>query len=269
MKTIVITGSSRGIGLGLAQSFLDRNCQVVISGSTVESTNLARDRLQAKYPESKIFALACDVRKYAELKQLWEQSKAHFGTIDIWINNAGVSHSRLPVWKQEVTEIDRVIEINLTGAIYGCKVAIAGMLEQGFGAVYNLEGSGSDGGKIANFTLYGTTKYAIRFLTESLVQETKGTKVLVGAISPGMVITDLLLGTTDNNSEPTKRKQVRTVLNILADRVETVSPWLVDRVLANNKNGTRIAWLTKAKAAYRFLTAPFNKRDFFADLKEE
>ncbi len=269
MKTIVITGSSRGIGFGLAETFLSRSCQVVVSGSTAESTALAFNKLKNKYPEAKIYSLACDVRKYEELKQLWHKSKEHFGTIDIWINNAGVTHDRLTVWQQEVTEIDRVIDTNLVGSIYGCKVAIAGMLEQGFGAVYNLEGSGSDGGKIANFTLYGTTKYAIRFLTESLTEEVKGTKVIVGAISPGMVITDLLLKTSEKGIEPTKRKQVRTILNILADRIETVSPWLVDRILANNKNGTRIAWLTKAKAAYRFLTAPFNQRDFFANSKEE
>ena len=268
MKTIVITGSSRGIGFGLAETFLSRNCQVIVSGSNTDSTTSAFNKLKNKYPEENIFALACNVRKYEEVKQLWDKSKEHFGTVDIWINNAGVTHSRVPVWEHEPTEIERVIDTNLIGAVYGCKVASAGMLQQGFGAVYNLEGSGSDGGKIANFTLYGTTKYAIRFLTESLAEETKGTKVLVGAISPGMVITDLLLGTTDKDIEPAKRKQVRRILNILADRVETVSPWLVDRVLANNKNGTRIAWLTKTKAAYRFLTSPFNQRDFFADSKE-
>ncbi len=269
MKTIVVTGSSRGIGCGLAEAFLARNCQVIVSGSTAASTSFAFDRLKSKYPEKQIFALACDVRKYEEVEELWHKSKDRFGNIDIWINNAGVTHSRVPVWGHEPTEIDRVIDTNLTGTIYGAKVAIEGMLKQGFGSVYNLEGSGSDGGKIANFTLYGTTKYAIRFLTESLAAETKGTKVLVGAISPGIVVTDLLVGTTDKEVDPGRSKQIKTILNILADRVETVSPWLVDRVLANNKNGVRIAWLTKPKIAYRFLTSPFNKRDLFANFKNE
>lgn len=265
MKTIVITGSSRGIGCGLAESFLERGHRVTISGSTAASTSFTGDRLKNKYPEERIFTLACDVRKYDEVKQLWDESKQHFGNIDIWINNAGVSQDRLPVWEQEISEIDRVINTNLIGSIYGSKVAISGMLKQGFGAVYNLEGSGSSGQRTVNFTLYETSKSAIRFLTESLVLETKETNILVGAISPGILMTDLLLR-TQAKMQPERRKVVRKILNILADRVETVSPWLVERILANNKTGNRIVWLTKQKAAYRFLMSNFNKRDLFADL---
>ena len=55
-------------------------------------------------------------------------------------------------------------------------------------------------------------------------------------------------------------------LNILGDKVETVTPWLVDRILIADKTGAKVAWLTTPKAFWRFLTAGFNKRDLFSDI---
>lgn len=262
MKTIVITGSTRGIGLGLADAFLASGCAVAISGRTDASLESALAKLSAKHSPERVLAVKSDVRQFEQMQALWNQAKERFGRIDIWINNAGITQPRVPVWQMAPDEIQEIIDINLTGAIYGAKAAIAGMLEQGFGALYNMEGSGSDGGKIANLSLYGTSKYGIRFLTESLVLETRGMPVIVGALSPGMVTTDLLVGQYDRNSQDWQR--VKRIFNILADRVETVTPWLAARVLANDTHGARIAWLTKSKAIGRFLAAPFSQRDLFA-----
>ncbi len=80
-----------------------------------------------------------------------------------------------------------------------------------------------------------------------------------------MVITDLLVG-GDHTGEEWERK--KRIYNILADRVETVVPFLAEKVLANEKHGARIAWLTTGKSFVRFLKAPFAKRDLFTDEDE-
>ena len=127
-----------------------------------------------------------------------------------------------------------------------------------------MEGEGSNGTIRKNLTLYGTTKYGVRYLTNSLVEETKGTAIIVGSLSPGIVVTDLITEQL-NRRQDAARERTQRLLNILADRVETVAPWLVNRILANTNSGVRIAWLTKSKALKRFLAAPFQKRDLFAD----
>ncbi|NJM90624.1 MAG: SDR family oxidoreductase [Hydrococcus sp. RU_2_2] len=251
MKTIVITGGTRGIGYGLADAFLALDCNVAISGRNAKSLEMSIEKLADKYSPQKIRGYVADVRHFEQVQALWDKAKADFGKIDIWINNAAMTHPRFPLWEQTPETLAAVVETNLIGTMYGAKVAITGMLAQGFGAFYNLEGSGSSGTKVENLTLYGTTKYGIRFLTESLVQEMQGTPIVVGAISPGIVVTDLITGQY-NEQQVELWERSKRVLNILADRVETVTPWLAEQILANQKTGIRIAWLTKAKAIRRF-----------------
>jgi NAD(P)-dependent dehydrogenase (short-subunit alcohol dehydrogenase family) len=260
MKTVVITGSTRGIGYGLADSFLSLGCAVVVSGRTPAGVEKAVAELSAKHEADHVFGHSCDVTDYEQVQALWDAAQARFGTIDIWINNAGIAHPDRSFWDHSPERIKAVVDTNLVGSMYGSKVALRGMLEQGFGSLYNMEGLGSDGRKERHSTLYGCTKYGIRYLTESLVQETQGTPVLVGALSPGMVVTDFLLR---RGRSPEDWERVKRILNILADRVETVTPWLAQRVLANDKTGVRISWLTRRKVIGRFLVAPFRKRDLF------
>jgi NAD(P)-dependent dehydrogenase (short-subunit alcohol dehydrogenase family) len=263
MKSIVIAGATRGIGYGLADAFLERDCRVAICGRNAKSLETAIEKLSDKYSSQKIRGYLADVRNFEQVQALWDKAKAEFGQIDIWINNAALTHPRFPLWEQAPETLAAVVETNLIGTMYGAKVAIAEMLAQGFGAVYNLEGSGSSGTKVENLTLYGTTKYGVRYLTESLVEETQGTPIIVGAISPGIVVTDLITGQySEQQAELWERS--KKVLNILADRVETVTPWLAEQILANQKTGVRIAWLTRAKAIQRFLGASFSKRNLFA-----
>ena len=85
--------------------------------------------------------------------------------------------------------------------------------------------------------------------------------MIVGAISPGMVMTDLILEGLDQSDPDWPR--AKRIFNILADRVETVTPWIARRVLANEKSGARINWLTSMKAFRRFALSPFRQRNLF------
>ena len=261
MKIVVITGSTRGIGHGLADSFLALGCGVVISGRTVKVIEEVRADLSLRYGAERVFGHPCDVTDFEQVEALWNKAQGHFGNVDIWINNAGISHAQMEFWKHTPEEIRAVVQTNLMGMMHGCVVALQGMLEQGFGSIYNMQGLGSDGRQMKGLTLYGSTKYGVAYLTTGLVKETKGTAVVVGSLSPGMVVTDLL--TSQYQERPEEWEQAKRIFNILADRVETVTPWLAERVLANKKSGARIEWLNGRKMAWRFLSAPFRKRDLF------
>jgi NAD(P)-dependent dehydrogenase (short-subunit alcohol dehydrogenase family) len=261
MKVIVITGSSRGIGYGLADSFLDRGHAVIVSGRGQETTQLATEKLAEKYRDEKIVGQPCDVREPEQVQNLWDSAQEHFGKVDIWINNAGVANLMKEVWRLTAEEIDRVIRTTLSGAIYGSVVALRGMLQQGFGSLYFMEGMGSDGRKLPGLTIYGTTKYGLHYYIESVVKETQDTPIIVGSISPGMVLTGMLEEQYQENPEELER--AKRVFNLLADRVETVTPWLAERILTNEKKGTQIVWLTKRKLVGRMISSVFRKRKLF------
>jgi NAD(P)-dependent dehydrogenase (short-subunit alcohol dehydrogenase family) len=261
MKTIVITGSTRGIGFGLADAFLTRGCQVVVNGRSPTSVEKALAELSRAHDAVRIQGQAGDVSNLADMERLWQTAVNHFGRVDVWINNAGVGHPMQPVWQLVPEKVKQVVDIDLLGVLYGTRVAIRGMLQQGSGHLYNMEGFGSDGRTRAGISVYGSTKRALRFLTESLVKEVKGTPVKVSALSPGIVITDFL--TEQYKDDPDGFVEAKRIFNILGDRVETVTPWLADKVLANETSGARFAWLTPGLVLWRFATARFNQRELF------
>ncbi len=263
MKIVVITGSTRGIGHGLADAFLKRGCAVTVSGRTPAAVEGAVARLAGRHAADSILGHPCDVTRFAQVQGLWDAAQTHFGRVDVWINNAGLAHPQVNFWENPAERIQAVLQTNLIGAMYGAKVALTGMLAQGHGALYNMEGLGSDGRKQDGLTLYGTTKAGLRYLTDGLVKETQGTPVLVGALQPGMVLTDLV--TDQFEGRPEDWERAKGIFNIIADRVETVAPWLAQKVLENSRHGARIKWLTRTKLIARFLSAPFRRRDLFTE----
>jgi NAD(P)-dependent dehydrogenase (short-subunit alcohol dehydrogenase family) len=261
MKSIVITGSTSGIGFGLADAFLARNCAVTISGRSQMNLDEAYRTLAAKRDKSQILAYLCDVSHYDEVQGLWNAAMERFGRIDVWINNAGAGHRETPIWDYSREMIDKLVAANVTGALYGLNVASKGMIQQGFGSIYNMEGLGSSGPVIKGLALYSATKSALASLTTATAKEVAGTPIIVGGLRPGMVATKLITGQYEGH--PEEWRHVERIFNILSDRVETVTPWLADKILSNKKNGIRIQWLSRSKVILRFLQSPFHKRTIF------
>ena len=268
MKTIVITGSTRGIGLGLAREFLKRGCKVMLSGRNKETLDKELGNLGRDFGAEKVFGTTCDVGVYESVQALWDAAAAKFGAIDIWINNAGINTPSMPLWELPARDIAAVVTTNLTGTLYGCKVALEAMRRQGFGQIYTFEGHGSDDRKIAGLAPYGATKRAVRYLTQCLQLEAKATPVMIGTISPGIVLTDLILGQLKCDSKDKREKNIK-IFNILADTVETVTPWIARQVLENTRPNAKIAWLTTPKVLLRFLLAGFKKRNLFEQISFE
>lgn len=259
MKSIVITGGTRGIGLGLARGFLERSCFVTISGKTQESVERVLHEL-APF-NGKMQAVVADVRKRGDMELLLETAVTSFGTLDIWVNNAGITHEDRKVWELDENTVEDVLDSNVLGVIHGTVVPFLAMREQGGGKIYNMEGLGSDGFIIDGMSIYGTTKSALRYFTRAFANEAKDSPVLIGSLSPGMVVTDLLRETVGDDSAESRKK--RKFYNMMADDVETVTEFLCEKMLTGSGGSQRIQWLTKPKIFFRMLTAPFRKRDLF------
>ena len=257
----VVTGSTRGLGFALAEELLKHGCRVTVSGRAAASVQDAVERLGA-YGQG-VQGLACDVTDPGQVQALWEAAARRWGRVDLWINNAGIPQEYLPAWELEPEAMDRLLRTNLLGTIHGSRAAMRGMLAQGGGAIYNLEGWGSDGKRRGGLTVYGTSKCAIRYFTLALADEAAGTPVLVGTLSPGMMVTGFLTGPMGRMS-PGEARRLRGIVNLLGDRPQTVARHLVPRILSNRRHRARLAWLTGARVMGRLLTAGLRRRDLFA-----
>ena len=264
MKTVVITGSTRGIGRGLAENFLARGCAVMISGRQQAAVDAVVAELASRYGVDKVAGKACEVTVAEQLQGLWDEAVARFASVDVWINNAGISVPRKPLHETDPLDISRIVDINLAGLLLANSVALRGMLGQGSGQIWNMEGFGSGGQVQPGMCAYGATKRAVNYINKALQKEIKGTGVQVCTLSPGIVVTDLLLGDYDTTSPEWEKS--KKIFNILGDKVETVTPYLVEGILKADKSGAKVAWLTSGKAFRRFMTAGFNKRDLFTEL---
>ncbi len=266
MKSVVITGSTRGIGRGLAEQFLARGCRVMVSGRSQAAVDEVVVQLAQQAGDDRVAGLACEITDPVQLQALWDAAVQRFGTVDVWINNAGISLPRKPLAETDPAHIEQVIQVNLTGLLLANRVALRGMTQQGSGQIWNMEGFGSGGQVQPGMSVYGASKRAVNYLNKALQKELGDSGVQVCTLSPGIVVTDLLLGDYDTSSAQWEKS--KKIFNILGDTVETVTPFLVDGILKADRSGARVAWLTGGKAFRRFMTAGFNKRDLFAHLEQ-
>jgi NAD(P)-dependent dehydrogenase (short-subunit alcohol dehydrogenase family) len=261
MANVVVTGSTRGIGLGLVKEFRKRGHSVVVSSRGQAAVDRGVAEVTAAPGSGKVIGVACDVSQADQVQALWNAAAAQLGQIDIWINNAGLAGPRRNVANLSLDEMKPVIDANIWGMIWGTRVPLAGMTAQGSGKIFNFEGFGSDGMSAPGLTIYGTTKSALRYFTKSVNKEIAGSPVILGTISPGIVVTDLL--TEAKDEDPARWEKTKRLYNILADTVETVAPYLVEQVLAVNGPRPAIRWMTNGKAAWRFFRSLVKKRDLF------
>ena len=268
MKTAVITGSTRGLGLEMAKRFRAAGWNLVLNGVNSERLDKAVEALRALPGAGAVEGCRGSVESAEELQALADFARERFGTVEIWINNAGVNQPMKPVWELSQQEIDAILNIDLRGAVLGSRLAVGLMERQPEGGfVYNLEGYGSNDAMMLGLNMYGTSKRAVTHFTVALAKELeeRGSRVKAGRLSPGIMITDFTvkaLGGKESIALPEKTKKV---YNILGDYPDVVAEHLVKGMLANTKNNAHIEWLTSGKAAWRFMTAAFRKRDFFAE----
>lgn len=265
MKTVVVTGSARGFGYALVELFRKRNFNVVLCDVNEKSLEEAKKKLEEIQSEGKILAYKTDITKEEDIQNLIDETLKEVGSIDIWINNAGVNQTNKPIWEVETDVIDRLIDIDLKGTILCSKLIAKVMTKQKYGQIYNVEGHGSNDATITGLSVYGTSKRAVTYFTEALAHECEELKtgILVGKITPGIMITNFIHTSLGDGEQINLDEKTKKVYNILGDYPETIAEFMVDKIINNKKNNVKLTWLTNKRAAWRFMSAGFNKRDFF------
>lgn len=266
-QSVVITGSTQGLGFGYALEFLRRGHNVIVSGRAQSSVDAAVARLAAEVPgaATRLAGLACDVSQLSAVQALWDFAKQRFGRVDIWLNNAGFARTGARFAENTPQEIEAMVRANVIGSINAAQVAIAGMQAQGGGKLYlTLGGGGASGRVVPGMTVYSTTKRAVKYLADCLVKERREAKdesILVGTISPGVNITEGMLRELRAVPAAARAKAIKQ-LNFIGEHVETTTPWIVERILRESRQGNDITWLTSGRLAKRAFATMFGgKRD--------
>ena len=268
MKTVVITGSTRGLGFEMAKSFRRYGWNVMLNGVNEQRLEAAKEALGKAEGSGEIAGLRASVSSSDELIPFADHVKEKFGNVDIWINNAGINQPMKALWELTSDEINSLIDIDLRGAVIGSKVAVQLMQDQPDGGfIYNTEGYGSNDAMMLGFNMYGTSKRAVTHFTVALAKELEERQinVKVGRLSPGMVITDFLTHAMDGEQKIILPEKTKKFYNIMADYPDVVAEFLVKSMIGNRKNNAHIQWLTTPKVAARFITSGFHKRDLFKD----
>jgi 3-oxoacyl-[acyl-carrier protein] reductase len=189
-RTVLITGSTRGIGLETAAQFLKNGDQGVIFSREKQHVEEARERLLGFGKKEALLSLVGDVRKQRDVERIVKQSLKRFGRIDVLINNAGVGVYR-KIEKTTEEEWDHIIDTNLKGTFLFLRQIIPLMKRQGRGIIVNVSsGLGVEG--MANFSAYCASKFGVVGLTKALTDELSDSFIRIYAVLPGAVDTSLL-----------------------------------------------------------------------------
>jgi 3-hydroxybutyrate dehydrogenase len=198
-KTALVTGSTSGIGLGIAEKLAAQGANVILNGfGEVEEPQALVTQAGAAHGV-RVGYHGADMSKPAEIEAMMAYAKAEFGGVDILVNNAGIQF----VAKVEdfpVEKWDAILAINLSSAFHTMRLAIPGMREKNWGRVINLasaHGLVASAGKSA----YVAAKHGLVGLTKSGALETATTGVTVNAICPGWVLTPLVQKQIDARAE--------------------------------------------------------------------
>lgn len=189
MKTVLITGASRGIGRAIACAFAREGYQLVINCSKSETELLAlKQELTASF-HTDILASVGDVSDYSYVERLFADASRHFGGVDIVINNAGISHIGL-LHDMSIDEWNHIVGVNLTSVFSTCKLAIPYMVRQKSGKIINISSVWGNVGASCEVA-YSACKGGINSFTRALAKELAPSNIQVNAIACGVIDTQM------------------------------------------------------------------------------
>jgi NAD(P)-dependent dehydrogenase (short-subunit alcohol dehydrogenase family) len=190
-QVVLVSGGSRGIGRAIAQGFVERGAQVIVTGARDESAREGCAAVAAAVNQAAHAPTprACDVADPRQIDELVRWSLAEFGRIDTLVNVAGVNR-RKPVLEVTEEDYDFILDINLKGAFLLSQAVGRHMVERGQGSQIQIASLNTDR-PLKNVAPYAMSKAAVGEMTRSLAIEWGGRGVRVNALAPGFILTDL------------------------------------------------------------------------------
>jgi 3-oxoacyl-[acyl-carrier protein] reductase len=190
-KTAIVTGGGRGIGKAIARAFASEGALLVLAARSLHELEATAAELRLT-SGVRCIVQRCDVSNPGEVQALVERAHAESGRVDVLVNNAGIYGPIGPLVDNDPDAWRRAMEVNLLGTVYGTRAVLPLMREQGGGRIINLGGAGIGGASITpRISAYATSKAAVVQFTESIAKEVVEWKVLVNAIAPGAVTTEI------------------------------------------------------------------------------
>lgn len=197
-KNIFVTGSSRGIGLAIAHKFAKLGANVVLN-----SRGEISEELLAEFSNYgvKVVPISGDVSDFADAKRMVDQAIAELGSVDVLVNNAGITQDTLML-KMTEEDFEKVIKINLTGAFNMTQAVLKQMIKAREGAIINMSSVVGLMGNIGQAN-YAASKAGLIGFTKSVAREVANRNVRVNALAPGMIESDMTAVLSDKVKEAT------------------------------------------------------------------
>jgi 2-dehydro-3-deoxy-L-rhamnonate dehydrogenase (NAD+) len=185
-NTALVTGAARGIGLAIATRLAADGARVALLDQDHDAVEAA-----ARAVGRGALALTADVTRASDVDAAVARVEREWGRLDVLVNNAGITGRSFPIWELTDEDWRRVIDVDLTSVFLCCRAAIRVMLRQGRGRIVNIA---SIAGKEGNPTLvpYSTAKAGVIGLTKALAKEVATRGILVNAVAPAVIGTELL-----------------------------------------------------------------------------
>lgn len=183
-KVAIITGGGQGIGLAIALAYARAGAKVVLASRSLQA--LTQTQATIEQLGAEVLAVPTDVCEQQSVHQMVEQAIAHFGHIDVLVNNAGIAGPTKPLWEIDPSEWDATIAVNQRGVYLCCHAVLPFMIQQRKGCILNI-GSGIGKKPLVGRTPYATSKLGIIGLTRTLAWDVAPYNIRVNVISPGPV----------------------------------------------------------------------------------
>ena len=186
-KNVLVTGSTAGIGKGIASLFAAEGANVIVNGRSTESVNTVVEELRNCYPDVRIIGIAADLGQFDEAERLYNTCVQH-NPIDILINNVGI-YNEIPFEQSTDDQWLHIFNVNILSAVRLCRRALPDMLNVNAGKIINISSESAIRPR-GDMVHYSATKSCMLGLTRALAEITKGTNVTVNSILPGVTWTE-------------------------------------------------------------------------------
>ncbi|MBC8029690.1 MAG: SDR family oxidoreductase [Pyrinomonadaceae bacterium] len=186
-KTAIVTGGTKGIGLGIAEALVKAGVNVCLSARSRKEIDEALLALTA-LKGGGVTGIVADVRVYTQIQALFELTASHFGGLDILVNNAGIGMFQT-VEEMSSDDFRSVVETNLFGVFYCCHEAIPLMRSRGGGYIINISSLAGTNAH-PKMAAYNASKFGLNGFSEALMQEVRHDGIKVSYIMPGSVNTE-------------------------------------------------------------------------------